>query len=91
MRCGIREERRKHMAGAALAYANGFSALGKAGKIGIISSTNRFSNIGPQVPWESDCPQPIEDTFDAFGRLVRRSRGTTSFGCGSWVTFASRS
>jgi len=46
-------------------YAEVFSALVHNNKYPILSTTNGFSDIGAQVPWENDCPEAEEAILQA--------------------------
>ncbi|NET32104.1 MAG: hypothetical protein F6K19_08880 [Cyanothece sp. SIO1E1] len=46
-------------------YAELFSELVNNGKYPILSTTNGFSDIGAQVPWENDCPLAQESILQA--------------------------
>lgn len=46
-------------------YAEVFSVLVNNNKYPILSTTNGFSDIGAQVPWENDCPLAEEAILDA--------------------------
>jgi len=46
-------------------YAKSFSALVNNNKYPVLSTTNGFSDIGAQVPWENDCPETEEAILQA--------------------------
>lgn len=46
-------------------YAEVFSELVNNNKYPILSTTNGFSGIGAQVPWENDCPETEEAILQA--------------------------
>jgi len=46
-------------------YAEVFSVLVNNNKYPILSTTNGFSDIGAQVPWENDCPLAEEAIMEA--------------------------
>ncbi|MEM1340662.1 MAG: hypothetical protein AAGF96_23110 [Bacteroidota bacterium] len=46
-------------------YKRVFSELVNNGKYPILSTTNGFSDIGAQVPWENDCPLAEEAILEA--------------------------
>ena len=46
-------------------YAESFSALVNNNKYPILSTSNGFSEIGAQVPWENDCPESEEAILEA--------------------------
>lgn len=48
-------------------YVRSFKKLADAGKYGILSSTNQFSEVSHKViPWENQCPLGEESTVRAF-------------------------
>ncbi len=59
------KQRKTFMKAQLKTYAESFSTLVKNNKYPILSTTNGFSNIGAQVPWESDCPEAEEVTLKA--------------------------
>lgn len=46
-------------------YAEVFTTLVNNNKYPILSTTNGFSSIGAQVPWENDCPESEEMILEA--------------------------
>ncbi|MBV7337274.1 hypothetical protein KFU94_55400, partial [Chloroflexi bacterium TSY] len=54
------EERKSFMTASVDVYAKAFSTLVNNNKYPILSTTNGFSDIGAQVPWENDCPEGEE-------------------------------
>ncbi|WP_296385987.1 hypothetical protein [Winogradskyella sp.] len=46
-------------------YTEAFSTLVNNNKYPILSTTNGFSDIGAQVPWENDCPETEEAILQA--------------------------
>lgn len=52
--------RRAMMTATSELYARVFSKLVSENKYPILSTTNGFSDIGAQVPWENDCPEAEE-------------------------------
>ena len=64
-----KQERASFMEAQTEVYARVFSGLVNNGKYPILSTTNGFSGIGAQVPWESDCPMPEEHTIEALAGI----------------------
>ncbi len=60
-----REARKAMMTATLELYANVFSNMVANDKYPILSTTNGFSDIGAQVPWENDCPLAEEALLDA--------------------------
>lgn len=54
------ESRKSFMNAQLEMYAESFSELVNNNKYPILSSTNGFTSIGAQVPWENDCPESEE-------------------------------
>mgnify|MGYP006266117463 CR=1 FL=1 len=59
------EERKSFMQSQLELYAEVFSVLVNNNKYPILSTTNGFSDIGAQVPWENDCPLAEEAIIEA--------------------------
>ena len=60
------DERKSFMQSQLELYAGVFSVLVNNNKYPILSTTNGFSDIGAQVPWENNCPLAEEAILDAF-------------------------
>ena len=60
-----REARKSFMNAQLEMYAKAFSELVNNNKYPILSTTNGFSEIGAQVPWENDCPEAEDATLQA--------------------------
>ena len=60
-----RDARQEMMTATLDLYARVFSNMVANDKYPILSTTNGFSDIGAQVPWENDCPLAEEATLEA--------------------------